>query len=376
MKKPVTRVLLRVVARGFYQEHTGLLLALFILIFSNFFYTSVLNQTHLTQEQISLNALKLVLTTVSEPLGVIFLVGLFLLYSVKCGQYVARRVKQVDVQFLSYSITALSWGRQLQSWLVVQLVMSMPIVGLGLFAMLIGFTFGHWLIPLLIPIYLLGLIGSGAGYYTYLLNRTSSESAAKADRLGWLSHWPKPFFSLFLYDLVATKRIPYVITKIASLLGIGLLFSVFPDSHSDVRLVGLISLCVALIHCILIYQSSEFEAFYLRFARNFPYHRWQLYVQQVALLSVLLLPEGVWLIMAGGLRTGFTGALMMVSISLLFRTLLYRFGQRMDAYLRIVFGLFAFFLVLILFSGTEAIIMGSSVGAWVLLTGYQNPPLE
>ena len=89
----------------------------------------------------------------------------------------------------------------------------MPIVGLGLFAMLIGFTFGHWLIPLLIPIYLVGLIGSGAGYYTYLLNRTSGEWAAKADRLGWLSHWPKPFFSLFLYALVATKRIPYIITK-------------------------------------------------------------------------------------------------------------------------------------------------------------------
>ncbi|SFF39123.1 hypothetical protein, partial [Spirosoma endophyticum] len=170
MKKPVIRVLLKVVASGFYQEHTGLLLALFILIFCNFFYTSVLNQTHLTQQQITLNALKLVLTTVSEPLGVVFLLSLFLLYSVKCGQYVARRVKQVDVQFLAYSITALSWGRQLQAWFVVQLVMSLPIVGLGLFAMLIGFTFGHRLIPLLIPIYLLGLIGSVAGYYTYLLN--------------------------------------------------------------------------------------------------------------------------------------------------------------------------------------------------------------
>ena len=374
MKKPVIRVLLKVVASGFYQEHTGLLLALFILIFCNFFYTSVLNQTHLTQEQITLNALKLVLTTVSEPLGVVFLLSLFLLYSVKCGQYVARRVKQVDVQFLAYSITALSWGRQLQSWLVVQLVMSMPIIGLGLFAMLIGFTFGHWLIPLLIPIYLVGLIGSGAGYYTYLLNRTTIESA-KTDRIGWLSHWPKPFFSLFLYDLVATKRISYIITKVASLLSIGVLFSVFPDSHSDVRLVGLISLCVALTHCILIYQSSEFEAFYLRFARNFPYPRWQLYAQQVALLSVLLLPEGVWLMVAGGLKRGFTGALMIVSISLLFRTLLYRLGQRMDTYLRIVFGLFTFFLVLILFSGTEVLIIGSGVGAWMLLSGYQNPPV-
>ncbi|RZK33085.1 MAG: hypothetical protein EOO61_15930 [Hymenobacter sp.] len=299
MKKPVTRVLLKVVASGFYQEHTGLLLSLFILIFSNFFYTSVLNQTHLNQEQIILNALKLVLTTVSEPLGVIFLSGLFLLYSVKCGQYVARRVKQVDVQFLAYSITALSWGRQLQSWLLVQLVMSMPIIVLGLFATLIGFTFGHWLIPFLIPIYLAGLIGSGAVYYTCLLNRISIESA-KADHLGWLSHWPKPFFSLFLYDLVATKRIPYFITKVASLLSIGVLLGVFPDSHSDVRLFGIISLCIALVHCILIYQSSQFEAFYLRFARNFPYHRWQLYVQQVALLSVLLLPEGVWLMVAGG----------------------------------------------------------------------------
>ena len=115
MKRPLTRVLIKVVANGFYQEHTGLLLSLFIVIFINFFYTSVLNQTHLTEEQIIQNALKLVITTVSEPLGVVFLFSLCFLYSVKSWQYVAGRLKRVDVQFLFYSSNALSWARQVQS---------------------------------------------------------------------------------------------------------------------------------------------------------------------------------------------------------------------------------------------------------------------
>ena len=83
MKRPLTRSLVKVFANGFYRENTGLLLTLFITVFINFFYTNVLNQTHLTKNEIIQNALKLVIGSVSEPLGTLLLLFVFFVYSLK-----------------------------------------------------------------------------------------------------------------------------------------------------------------------------------------------------------------------------------------------------------------------------------------------------
>jgi hypothetical protein len=115
MKRPLTRVLLKVVASGFYQQHTGGLITLFLLVFSNFIWTQVPNQNHVTHEQLLQNGFRLVLTAVSEPLGMAALLGLCLLYSLKSWHYVAGRLKSPDMQFLAYSSNALPWYRQLLS---------------------------------------------------------------------------------------------------------------------------------------------------------------------------------------------------------------------------------------------------------------------
>ena len=222
MKQPLTRVLLKVVARGFYQEHTGWLISLFLVVFVNFFWTRVPNQNHLTEAQILENGFRLVIMSVSEPIGVAALCGVCLGYSLKSWHYVAGRLRSADVQFLAYSSNALPWSRQLRAWAVMQGVMLLPVVVLCLYAMVIGFIFHHWLVPVLLPGYLLLLTVAGAGYYTRLLNHT----VVKPDKLAglsWARHWPKPLFSLFLYEIIAKKRATYFITKGASAASIALL---------------------------------------------------------------------------------------------------------------------------------------------------------
>ena len=370
MRKPLTRTLIKIMANGFYQEHNGLLLSLFVFIFINFFYTSVLNQSHLTHEQLLRNALKLVLTVVSEPLGVTVFFSICFIYSAKSWQYVAGRLKRADVQFLFYSSNALRWERQVQSWFITQLIISLPLLILGGYAMLVGFAFGHWIIPLLLPIYLTALIYYGAWTYTRLLNNTTTQPV-RVTSLAWLSGWPKPLFSLFLYEIIVKKRVTYVITKLVSLVSIILLFSVLPDSHSDIRLLSIVSLCVALGHVVLLYQSNEFELFYMRFARNFPYGPWQLYGQQVAFCSLLVLPELLWCLMVGRFSVGLNGACLMLSATLFFRALLYWLGQQMYYYLRLLFGLFIFFLLVILFGFTGPLAFSSAVAAWLLAYRYR-----
>ena len=370
MKNPLTRVLLRVVATGFYQEHTGWLATLFGLVFINFFWTRVPNQAHVTEAQLLANGFRLVLTSVSEPLGVAALLGGGLLYSLKSWHYVAGRLKRPDAQFLTYSSNAFEWRQQVQAWLVVQGVILLPVVVLCGYAMGVGVAFHHWLVPALLPGYLLLLAALGAGYYTRLLNDT----VVKPDKvagLTWARHWPKPLFSLFLYEIIAKKRLTYLLTKLASAASIALLWLAFAASRADVRLVGLLGLCCAVGHAVLVFQAGEFELFYLSFVPNLPYGRAQAYGQQALLYGLLLLPELAWLLAANRFGTGLIAAGLLLSVTLLLRTLLYWTGQRMTTYLRAVFSLFFLLLLANLFGLTALIAINSALAAWVFLFQYR-----
>ena len=246
----------------------------------------------------------------------------------------------------------------------------MPMVGLCLYAIVVGFIFRHWLVPVLLPAYLLLLTLAGAGYYTRLLNNT----VGKPDRpigLTWARNWPKPFFSLFLYEIIAKKRLTYLLTKLASGASIALLLLAFPDSHADGRLAGMLALCCAVGHSVLVFQAGEFELFYLPFARNLPYGRGQVYSQQMLLYGVLLLPELGWLLVSNRLSTGLPAACLLLSVTLLLRTLLYWTGQRMNIFLRLVVGLLLFLLLANLFALTGLLALGSALAAGILLYRYR-----
>lgn len=371
MKKPLARPLIKIFANGFYRENTGLLLTLFILVFINFFYTNVLNQTHLTHEELIQNALKLVISSVSEPLGIVLLLGVFYIYSLKSWQYVAKRLDNADIQFLFYSTNAAKWKLQMQSWLITQFVISIPILVIGLYAVVIGVIFGYWLNPFLIIISLIGLNIYGAYRYTATINNVLAKPV-KLINMSWLKNWPKPFFSLFLYEIVARKRLAYFITKLASLAGILFVFGVFNESHDDVRLFGVVALTVALSHVILLYQANEFELLYIRFARNFPYEQSYLNRQKWALWLIIMLPELSWFIVMGGLINGLIGALLAMSLVMLFEAVLKVTGQYMYYYLKLTFGVTIIFLLVNLFGLTLPLAIFNILAAWALLYLYRN----
>ena len=105
--------------------------------------------------------------------------------------------------------------------------------------------------------------------------------------------------------------------------------------------------------------------------RNLPYGRGEVYGQQVLLYGVLLLPEIVWLLTAGRFSTGLIAACLLLGVTLLLRSLLYWTGQHMTYYLRIVVGLFLFFLLANLFGLTGLLALGSALAAGILLYRYR-----
>jgi hypothetical protein len=344
----VTRILLKTFVAGFYKAHAGLLLTLFITIFINFFFTQVLNQTHLDKEQILLNNLKLVLTSVSNPvaMGVLFLIWLG--YTIKSCQFVSAQLVLDQNLFLFYSSTALSIKKQFQTWFLVQACISIPIIALGFFAVGIGIVFNYLLIPIAIPVYLLLLISGSALYYIHLINNLI-ESKGKSYVLNWITGFPKPLFSLFLYEIIYKYKIHYTVTKVISAILIIGMHALFRENPTDIRVAGVSMLSVCLAHTFLIYQSHEFDRSYLSFSRNFPSSKNGLYMQLAAQYFLLLLPEIIWFFCIENPAICLNTALLGLSCTLLFRSILYGQNQQMGQYIKMVFRIFILSALLILF---------------------------
>lgn len=86
------------------------------------------------------------------------LASICLLHSLKSWHYVAGRLQSPDVQFLF----TVPWWRQVRAWAAGAGVILLPLVALCAYAMVVGFVFNYWLVPVLLPPFLL-LLAQAAG---------------------------------------------------------------------------------------------------------------------------------------------------------------------------------------------------------------------
>lgn len=346
MTGPVTQLLIKTLSRGFFRVHSGMLLFLFVAVFSYCFF--ILTAGTITPDKALVFNIIFMLSFASAPVMMILVFIVWLIYTIKSWQYIAAQLRMDQYRFLYYSSTALSKKKQFKSWFFVQLFISVPLIVYGLFSVIAGAIYGYYLIPVLIVIYLFFLNGISAVFYLQLMNRIMrNEESTLLTKL--TNTWEKPFPVLFLYDLVYRKKIAFLITKILCWAILSGVFLLFADLKSDLRIAGMAILGVAIAHTFLVYQGQRFELQYLSFSKNFPYSRNQLYIQLVLLYFLLLLPEGIWLFIHFRAAKALGLFLLMMSITLLFRSLLYRLGLHMNSYLPWIFGLFILFFWIIMF---------------------------
>lgn len=346
MTRSLTQLLIKTFSRGFFRVHSGMLLFLFVAVFSYCFF--ILTAGTITPDKALVFNIIFMLSFASAPIMMILVFIVWLVYTVKSWQYVAAQLRMDQYQFLFYSSTSLSKRKQFKSWFFAQLFISIPLIVYGLFSVVAGAIYGHYLIPVLIVIYLLFLNGISASLYLRLMNRIMrNEESTALNKL--TNSWKKPFQILFLYDIIHRKKLAFLITKILCWAILSGVFLLFADLRNDLRIAGMAILGVAVAHTFLIYQGQRFEVQYLSFSKNFPYSRNRLYVQLILLYVLLLLPEGTWLFIRFDVITASGLFLLMLSITLLFRSLLYRIGLHMNSYLPWVFGLFILFFWIIMF---------------------------
>ncbi|PUZ22762.1 hypothetical protein DCC81_20255 [Chitinophaga parva] len=332
MKAPLTHVLIRSIGKGFYRVHAGMLLFFFIAAISYCFFINYAGT--LPTESISLANLVLTLAFITSPFMMVAAFVVWAVYTGKAWQYTMAQLALPANQYLFYSATAFAKTRQWASWFLLQLFLLLPALCYSGFALALGILYGHLLLPLLALLYLLLLTGVSAAYYVLLANRLQGSGRT----LRWLARLPKPYFSLFLYQLLHRHKLSIALVKGLSL---AVMAYVALYGVDDFRALQIVVLLMVMGHCYLLLQEQRFEVLQLQFGLNFPYSRYRLLAFMCLRYTVLLLPEIAWLLrfrMSWGLpAAGFLLAMVMA-----LRCWLYVIGPHAGRYLR---GAFTFFIL-------------------------------
>ncbi|WP_152542293.1 hypothetical protein [Pedobacter sp. V48] len=287
------------------------------------------------------------LSLVSSPVIMGFFCLAALIYAIKSWQYVITQLSARNNEFLYHSISSFGKWQQFKSWFYVQFNIFLPLIVYALFAGIIGFNFGHYIIPIVILLYLLALIIVSVAIYVRHSNRLIDiDRQILLIRL--LRNWNKSFFLLYTLFVFDKLKITYLITKaIAWMLIIGT-FAVFSDIKDESAVPNLVVLMIVTAHSLLIYNEFRFNQKYLYFSRNFPYSMSKQFLGSLLNYAILMLPELLWFIGNFGIHS-VSLLLQAFSILILFRSLLYWIGLSIKNYLIWIFVLFNLVFLIILY---------------------------
>jgi len=364
MGSPLTRVLLQTFARGFYKAHSGLLLFFFGTVLLSCFYVSVLNETHIPPDERILYALMIPLTFTTTPIFAILAFVIWLVYTIKSWQYVFGELSMIGNEFLRYSSTSMKRVSQYESWLILQLWISIPFIAFSIFAVIVGVVFGQYLIPLITLIYIVALALVSALIYVSFVNRLLDTS-----KVSWISRviarWHKPLITIPIYQLFHDIPVSYIVAKSLSVFAIAMAFyNMDASTGDDNRWVSLVVLTLAVIHCIIAYQSYALETHALPFVRNFPYSKTRLFAMQLVFNVFLVFPEIVWISATFSFLESIQSIMLLISLITFYRSILYATGENMNVFIRLVFFSYMLVFIVLLFNITwvvTLVIFGTAV---------------
>lgn len=355
---PFSNILLKIFSRAFYRAHAGM----FMLIL---FITCGMGSP---KEMINYHK-ALMLAFITSPLAIVVVFAVLLLYILKCWHFVSGQIFATHQQFLFYIGNSYSKPKQFWAWFILQANITLPILAYAGICFGLAIRYQYFLSAFFILSYFLAVLSISAWYYMRLVNKLI-DGSSQSIILKLTKSWKKPYFSLYVYHVFDKLKVKYLVTKGISYLIITGVFLMFADVSHDIRVAGIALLALAVGHAVLIFDERQFEETFLIFARGLPYSRLKLFLSFLAVYSILLLPEAVWLfvrfspVMAVGLLA------FGLSLTLLFHSLLYKFGLDMEKYMTWVLGLFIVLFWVVMFKLIWPLVVINLIAAY--FTFYRN----
>ncbi len=360
--KSITSVLFKLFVRGFYLAHAGLFFSFFILFGMSFVFVQVLNQSHLSETEIVKHNLLLVIEVASSPEVAGILVILWLLITIKSWSYMYHQFGQVDHQFLHHSVNSLDKKKQIIVWLLINLAIASPMLLYLFFAMVIGFLYNFYELPLIAVTTLFSFCVVGAFLQFNWLHKPTHSSHFTWPLKSTMK-WKKPLFSLSLYHLAYKLKISLVVTKLISVILLAGGFQLLHNADNTLQAGGIIVLAASIAHSFLLFASFQFERVYLIFTRNFPAQKVVLYANEFLVYLLVTLPESLWIISKFEPTTAIRLLFLNWGTGMLLRSLLYLQPRNRGTYLMWVFCIF-----IILFAGILAKLFWTEVALNTLLS--------
>lgn len=350
----VINILQRVLVNHFYKVNTGFFLFLFFVLFG------------IPHQVVSFH-LSLIDGMLQSTVFLACVFALWFLYFLKCFNYTANQLNDSRQQFL-FCLNNLSTTYRFIYMFFVQAMLYLPVLIYSIFILYVAFQKHYWLNSIAIIFFNAAILCIGSLSYLIVLSRKSILQLPKA--IVHLPRLSKPLFSMPLFFIWHRRRQMLIITKALSLLLLyGFIHLYQPERH-DIRPLLLCCIVSAVAHSAMVFEIRQFEEFFLSFTKNFPLTSTARFLQVLAMYSVLLIPEFIFLFTGFPLHFTITDypqlLLMMIGLLVFFHTILLMDDITMDDYIKTVFAILTVLFFVVLYNPG----IGLPVGLILLSLGF------
>ena len=284
-------VLIQIFVRGFYKKYAKLFFIVFCLIASYFLFIQIAGV--FLEHNRDFWTLFLALQFATEPLFILIFWIISFLFITLVFRFISSEIQTQKLEFLKYTFFVLDRKERIKSWLRIFSLINLPILIYGLFSLLVGYVFlgkltGFWSI---LYILLLNFIM----IYWIDFNRFNIKNHNRLAAF-YSSIDPKEYYWIFnLINQLKTNLTLFVGTKVICIISIVVIVKYFGIAVEGFtwNVLIFLSLIVALLNSILIYQDVVFEGSKMKFILTFPFSRPQKFFNSLPYYLILILPEGI-----------------------------------------------------------------------------------
>ena len=271
-----------------------------------------------------------------------FVLIAWLLYALKCEQFMAGKLQGKNYNFIFVLNTKTS-SFVFAQMLRVQLMLFLPVILYAAICIWIGITHHWYANTIMVGVFILIICLTGAWRYDRMIRKNGIIRSVPLLKMDFLL--PKGLYMRFVLQYIGARlKMLFLAVKIFCCLFVfGMLLN-HTKEESDMSMFLLFYSFGLMGHGVLIYKIRQMEEFSLAFYRGLPVSLPSRLIQYAALCLLLLIPEIIIIVLMTPIHLDYTSALLLIffgwGILLLFTSLLFIQLFKPFTYLKIVSGIY------------------------------------
>jgi hypothetical protein len=335
------KILQSVLVNHFYKLNAGFFLFLFFVLFGA-----------VRGGQLIEFHLGLIQAVLGGPLFLSIIIFIWALYTIKCINYVTKRMMEPGLNFLT-CLNHLPKKRVWRWMCFVHFEVYFPVIAYVVIILFVAIRAHQYQEALIILFFNSLFFLAAVQIYFKTLQEHSTDSVFLKIKIPSLPI-NYPFFLVPFQFIWLERKLMLLLTKLFTLVYLYGFIQFYEPYRYDIRPVLLSFLLIITAHTTLIFQLRFFESDYLLFSRNLPIPIFKRFVDCMGLYFVLLIPELLFIWKGYPLHFNlidFSQILMMVlAIPLFLHSILYTSIMNSDEFMKMVFAFITVLFFLILYN--------------------------